>query len=84
MGQPNITLFSAGKFWGSCKNAKEFLAKKGLKFTELNILEDQDAKREMLMISGQHNPPIIKIDDYILPTFDPLKLEEILNNNKNN
>lgn len=66
-----------------CQEAKEFLGKKGLDFKELDILRDEEARREMLMLSGQHNPPVLKVNDYVMPTFDPGRLEEALNNTMN-
>ncbi len=66
-----------------CQEAKEFLGKKGLDFKEVDILVDEEARREMLMLSGQHNPPVLKVNDYVMPTFDPGRLEEALNNTMN-
>ncbi len=66
-----------------CQEAKEFLGKKGLDFKEVDILRDEEARREMLMLSGQHNPPVLKVNDYVMPTFDPGRLEEALNNTMN-
>jgi len=63
-----------------CQEAKEFLGKKGLDFKEVDILRDEKARQEMLMLSGQHNPPVLKVNDYVMPTFDRSRLEEALNN----
>ena len=80
MKKLDITLYVAGGQWGQCLEAKEFLGQKGLEFTELNILQNEKARQEMLMISGQHNPPVLKINDYVVPTFDRSRVEEALGN----
>ena len=46
----------------------------------MDILQDEKARQEMLMLSGQHNPPVLKVNDYVVPTFDPVRLEEALRN----
>ncbi len=46
----------------------------------MDILQDETARQEMLMISGQHNPPVLKVNEYVVPTFDRIRLEEALNN----
>lgn len=60
-------------FCGYCSAAKRLLAKKGVEFTEIDVMFDAERKREMLERSGgQRTVPQIFIGDRHIGGFDDL------------
>ena len=45
-----------------CVRAKEFLKMKNVKFTEVNVNEDEKGREEMMEKSGQMGLPVIEIE----------------------
>jgi glutaredoxin len=54
------------------------LAENGIAFQEFDVLEDQNAREEMRMISGQLGVPVITLDDDFVVGFDEVVLKEKL------
>ena len=67
--QHNITVYSTSTC-PYCDMAKEFLLKNGVKYTEINVSEDERAAQEMIAKSGQMGVPVIDIDGKIIVGFD--------------
>ncbi len=44
-----------------CRRAKEFFREKNLKYTEVDVSEDEKAQKEMFDLSGQVAPPVILV-----------------------
>lgn len=65
-----------------CKNLKEWLKKKKLAFEELDIIESDRYRDEVLDKSGQMSTPIIDIDGKIIVGFDEKLLEELTKNSR--
>lgn len=61
-----------------CVKAKEYLKKKKVKYTELNVLEDEKAREAMVQKSGQMGVPVIDVDGTIIVGFDEATLEKAL------
>lgn len=61
-----------------CLRTKEFLKKKKVKYTELNVVEDENAREAMVKKSGQMGVPVIDIDGTIIIGFDEAALEKLL------
>ena len=61
-----------------CKKAKEFFEEKGVKYTEIDVSEDEKARDEMVEKSGQMGVPVIEIDGEMLIGFDQEKIEKLL------
>lgn len=63
-----------------CKMAKEFFKKAGIKFKEINVLEDPKAREDMLKKSGQMSVPVIEIikskTSEIIVGYDEKKLKK--------
>lgn len=53
-----------------CKMAKEFFAKNNIQYKELNVIEDEAAREEMIQKSHQLGVPVIDIDGEIFIGFD--------------
>ena len=60
-----------------CEEAKEYLSRKGIGYTELDVKDNEDAALEMFDISGEVTPPVIKVGNTVIVGFDPLSLDEV-------
>lgn len=61
-----------------CKMTKEFFAKHGVEYQEVNVAVDAKAREEMVQKSGQLGVPVVDIDGSIVIGFDQQKLSELL------
>ena len=61
-----------------CHQAKEYLTKKSIPFTDYNVADDQKKAEEMIEKSGQIGVPVILIDDEVVVGFDKEKIDELL------
>jgi glutaredoxin-like YruB-family protein len=61
-----------------CKMAKDFMREKGVAFEEVNVLEDDKARQELIEKSGQLGVPVIDVDGKIMVGFHREKLAELL------
>ena len=61
-----------------CIKAKEFLKEHKIKFEEFDVAEDENARAEMIDISGQMGVPVIDVDGEIVIGFDKEKLKKLL------
>ena len=69
MTRPKVTVYSTPSC-PFCKMAKEFLAKSGVDFQEVNVASDQKAAAEMIEKSGQMGVPVIEIGKKVIVGFD--------------
>ena len=53
-----------------CHAAKEFFTENNVTFTDHNVLEDMQARQEMVEKSGQMGVPVILIGDDLIVGFD--------------
>jgi len=65
-----------------CKKAKEYFKSKRIKFTELDVTEDDKAAKEMVQISGQMGVPVIDINGKVIVGFNQPDIEKIINKDK--
>lgn len=61
-----------------CKQIKAFLLEHKIKFTDVDVMADQNKAREMIQKSGQMGVPVTDIDGEIVIGFDQKKLKELL------
>lgn len=61
-----------------CMKAKDYFAKRGIKYTEYNVAQDKEALQEMIKLSGGRSVPVIAAGDEVMIGFDQAKLDEIL------
>jgi glutaredoxin-like YruB-family protein len=61
-----------------CHMAKEFFTENNVEFTDHNVVEDMEARQEMLEKSGQMGVPVIFIGDDMIVGFDEPKVRELL------
>jgi glutaredoxin 3 len=82
MANVNIKVFTTSTCpW--CVKVKDFLNEKKVKFTEVNVGEDEAGRNEMIEKSGQMGVPVIEIekegkDPMIIVGFDKDALEEAI------
>ncbi len=61
-----------------CKRAKDYLAQKGIAYTDINVAADRDKAKEMIERSGQMGVPVIEIDGKIVVGFNQAQLDSLL------
>ncbi len=75
--QPSVTIYSALTCpW--CERTKRFLRENGIRFNEVNVIENMKARRDMIKKSGQIGVPVIEIKNKIIVGYDEEKLRNIL------
>ena len=65
-----------------CKRLKEWLKKKKVGYQEIDVVENDREREEMIEKSGQMAVPVIDIDGTIIVGFDEKKLEEKIGKGK--
>lgn len=61
-----------------CKKAKDYLAQKGVKYTDYNVAEDRTKLQEMVQLTGQRGVPVIVIDGEAIVGFNQAKIDSAL------
>ena len=61
-----------------CHLAKEWLTAKNIQFTNYNVAEDLDKRKEMVEMTGQLGVPVIKIGTEVMIGFNEGKMAELL------
>jgi glutaredoxin 3 len=61
-----------------CIMAKEYFKQHNVKFTEMNVEENEEAAEEMIEKSGQMGVPVIDIDGQIIIGFNKPAIEKAL------
>ena len=57
---------------------KNLLKYHNVGFELVEVSRDQEKKKELFLISGQYNTPVIQIDDKVYTGFDREKIKEFL------
>lgn len=61
-----------------CIRAKQFLRENNIKFSDIDVSDDQEKAQEMIKRSGQMGVPVLDIDGEIIVGFDKEKIKEVL------
>ena len=61
-----------------CVTLKNFLKQQNIEFEEVNVLDDEAAKEEMIKKSGQYEVPVVEIDGEIIIGFDKERILKVL------
>ncbi|MFC1897683.1 glutaredoxin family protein [Chloroflexota bacterium] len=61
-----------------CKRAKDYLSRKGIRYTDIDVAQDKEKAKEMVQKSGQMSVPVIIIDDEIVVGFNQVLLDKLL------
>lgn len=73
----SITIYTAS-WCAFCHAAKQYLDKKGLKYTDKDIESDPLIAEEAIAKSGQMGVPVLDIDGTIIVGFDRMKIDAAL------
>ncbi len=60
-----------------CHHVKDFLDKRGVKYTEHDVSVDRAAADEMVRKSGQMGVPVVIVGDQVIVGFDRKRLEKV-------
>lgn len=61
-----------------CHMAKEFFQENNIEYKEFNVVEDEQAKEEMIKKSQNLAVPVIDVEGEIIIGFDKARLEKLL------
>jgi glutaredoxin len=61
-----------------CITARQYLAKHGFRFEEIDVEADRAAYAEMIRLSGQTYTPTLSVEDKLLADFGPDELQVFL------
>ncbi|MCF7815990.1 MAG: glutaredoxin family protein [Candidatus Pacebacteria bacterium] len=61
-----------------CHAAKAFFDENNVVYTDSNVAEDLEKRKEMVDLTGQMGVPVIRVDDEVIVGFDEAKLRELL------
>jgi len=61
-----------------CHRAKEYLSRKGIPYTDINVAQDREKAKEMIQKSGQMGVPVITIDNEVVVGFNQTLLDKLL------
>lgn len=61
-----------------CHLAKDWLNAKGIAFTDYNVGENLEKRKEMVDMTGQMGVPVIKIDDQVMVGFNQDMMAKLL------
>ncbi|MBD3282143.1 MAG: NrdH-redoxin, partial [Candidatus Portnoybacteria bacterium] len=62
-----------------CVTLKEFLKEHDIKFEDIDVAENEIARKEMVDKTGQMGVPVIEIDGQMVVGFNQEKIKELLN-----
>jgi len=61
-----------------CKKAKDFLKDNKINYTEYDVTSNDQARNEMIRLSGQSGVPVITIGGSIIIGYDPKAVKQAL------
>ena len=74
---PQITIYSA-TWCAFCHAAKDYLDKKGVKYTDKDVDADRDNALEAMQLSGQTGIPVLNINGQVIVGFDRPRIDAAL------
>jgi glutaredoxin 3 len=61
-----------------CRQAKEFLRSEGIAFEDINVMENVEARQDLVRITGQMAVPVITVGEEVIRGFDKPRLKALL------
>ncbi len=61
-----------------CHMAKDWLNEKHIPFTDHNVAEDMEKRKEMMEMTGQLGVPVIRIEDNVMVGFNQAEMAKLL------
>ena len=74
---PQITVYSA-TWCAFCHAAKDYLDKKGVKYTDKDVDSSPEVAQEAMQVSGQTGIPVLNINGKIIIGFDRPRIDAAL------
>lgn len=74
---PQVTIYSA-TWCAFCHAAKDYLDKKGVKYTDKDVDSSPQIAQEAMSISGQTGIPVLNINGKIVVGFDRPRIDAAL------
>jgi len=62
-----------------CRAAKAYLADNEIEFVEADIISDLEARREMVLMTGQYGVPVVLVGTRAMIGWDPKEFEQLWN-----
>jgi len=75
--QPKVIIFSTPTC-SYCNAAKRYFREKSVRFTDVDVSQDESAARDMMRRTGQMGVPVILIDNRPIIGFDRPKIDQLL------
>jgi glutaredoxin len=60
-----------------CRVAKHYFAEKNIEYREIDITTNARGKREMVLMTGRHAVPVIRVGDKAMTGWDVREFEEL-------
>jgi glutaredoxin-like YruB-family protein len=61
-----------------CHMAKDWLNEKGIPYSDYNVGEDMEKRKEMVEMTGQLGVPVIRVGEDVMVGFNQAQLAKIL------
>lgn len=61
-----------------CVTVKKYLQDKGIKYTDLDVAQDQEARADMMEKTGRMAVPVVMVGENVVVGFDKTKLDQLL------
>jgi glutaredoxin-like YruB-family protein len=74
---PNVIIYTTPTC-AYCHAAKEFFTEHGIQYAEHDVAADEQARVEMMQVSGQMGVPVIRVGDEVVVGFNKNKLAALL------
>ena len=74
---PKVTIYTTPSCV-YCRMAKDFFQKNSVEYSELNVVNDEKAREDMIKKSRQLGVPVIDVDGEIFVGFDQSGLKKAL------
>lgn len=60
-----------------CKAAKAYLSDNEIEYLEADIITDLEARREMVLMTGQYGVPVVLVGEKAMIGWNPSEFEEL-------
>lgn len=61
-----------------CRSLKSYLSQRDISYTDYDVSIDENARKEMVDLTGQMGVPVVLIDNEVVIGFDKDRINELL------
>ena len=58
-----------------CRVAKRYLEEQDITYSEIDIISDHAGRREMVLMTGQHGVPVVRVGEHAMIGWDEAEFE---------